>query len=436
LPEGFRTLERALRERMPEINIVAVLSETDHWLHWTRHFGPLSGFEPKLAQPRERYVTTTFCYGCNLEPTQTARALPGLDRKQVACVNQRHVSEATLDDTIVQVVNAYNQFTPPRLWGAGQHVSADGTKWDVYEQNLLAEYHVRSGGWGGIGYYHTSDRYIALFSRFIPCGVWEGTYILDGLLDNATDLHPDIVHADTQGQSTAIFGLAYLLGIQLMPRIRNWKDLKLFRPSKQARYQHIDELFDDPSNWRLMETLLPDLLRVGMSIKAGRLTPSTILCRLGIYSRKNRLYFAMRELGRVVRTGFLLQYFSDPELRRTILRAMNKSESFNGFLKWLFFGGEGIIMENRRDEQRKSVKYNHLVANLLIFHNVVTMTKVIRQLAVEGQRISAEALALVSPYQTQHVNRFGNYTLNLDRTPEPVEYELPLSVLSRAGSDK
>jgi TnpA family transposase len=221
-----------------------------------------------------------------------------------------------------------------------------------------------------------------------------------------------------------------------MPRIRNWKDLKLFRPSKQARYHHIDELFDDPINWRLMETLLPDLLRVGMSIKAGRLTPSTILRRLGTYSRKNRLYFAMRELGRVVRTGFLLQYVSDAELRRAILRAMNKSESFNGFLKWLFFGGKGIIMENRRDEQRKIVKYNHLVANLLIFHNVVTMTKVIRQLVAEGQRISAEALALVSPYQTQHVNRFGNYTLNLDRTPEPVEYELPLSMLSRAGGDK
>lgn len=48
-PEGVRVLERTLRERMPETNILDVLSETEHWLHWTRHFGPLSGFEPKLA---------------------------------------------------------------------------------------------------------------------------------------------------------------------------------------------------------------------------------------------------------------------------------------------------------------------------------------------------------------------------------------------------
>jgi len=26
-----------------------------------------------------------------------------------------------------------------------------------------------------------SDTYVALFSHFIPCGVWEAVYILDGL---------------------------------------------------------------------------------------------------------------------------------------------------------------------------------------------------------------------------------------------------------------
>ena len=145
--------------------------------------------------------------------------------------------------------------------------------------------------------------------------------------------------------------------------------------------------------------------------------------------RKDRLYFAVRELGRVIRTGFLLHYLSDHDLRRTILRAMNKSEAFNGFLKWLFFGGEGVITENRREEQRKIIKYNHLVANLLIFHNVVTMTKVLHQLAAEGQRITSAALANLSPYQTRHVNRFGLYTLQLDRIPEPVQYDLPPSVV-------
>jgi TnpA family transposase len=43
---------------------------------------------------------------------------------------------------------------------------------------------VRYGGYGGIGYYHVSDKYIALFSHFIPCGVYEAVAILDGLINN------------------------------------------------------------------------------------------------------------------------------------------------------------------------------------------------------------------------------------------------------------
>ena len=62
-----------------------------------------------------------------------------------------------------------------------------------------------------------------MFSRFIPCGVWAAVYILDGLLANDSDVQPDAVHADTQGQSLAVFGLAALLGFELLPRIRNGK---------------------------------------------------------------------------------------------------------------------------------------------------------------------------------------------------------------------
>lgn len=80
--------------------------------------------------------------------------------------------------------------------------------------------------------------------------------------------------------------------------------------------------------------------------------------------------FAFRELGRVIRTLFLLKYLNEPELRRTIHATTNKSEQFNDFAQWLMFGGDGIIAENLRHEQRKVIKYNQLVANMVILHNV------------------------------------------------------------------
>src|SRR3546814_4340935 len=104
--------------------------------------------------------------------------------------------------------------------------------------NLLSEYHIRYGGYGGIGYYHVSDKYIALFSHFIPCGVHEAVYILDGLLANRSDIQPDTVHGDTHAQSFPVFGLAHLLCINLMPRIRNIQDLVFSRPEPGRTYDY------------------------------------------------------------------------------------------------------------------------------------------------------------------------------------------------------
>ena len=314
------------------------LAETEHWLNWTRFFGLPSGFENKLDSPRERYLSTTFCYGCGLGPTQTARSLKGLDRRQVAFVNQRHITEEKLDDAITHVIDAYAAADLHRHWGTGRSASADGTKWDLHPQSLMTDYHVHYGGYGGIGFYVVSDTYIALFSRFSACGAYEGHSILDFVVENRSVIQPDTVHSDTHGQSAPIFGLAYLLGIKLMPRIRNWKDLHLYRHDPSARYSHIDELFTtNPIDWELIEAHLPDMLRVVLSIRAGRLLPSAILRRLATYSRKNRLYFAFRELGRVIRTIFLLRYIDSIELRRMINAATNKSEHFNLYSQWISF---------------------------------------------------------------------------------------------------
>jgi TnpA family transposase len=408
-------LEQFIEERLEPINILDVLADCEHWFNWTRHLGPVSGHDAKLDNPKPRYVAAVFGYGCGLGPTQTARSLKLMDRRQIAWINQRHVTEDALNKIITEVINKYNKFTLPKVWGSGKSASADGTKWDLYEQNLLSEYHIRYGGYGGLGYYHVSDTYIALFSHFIPCGVWEAVYILDGLLKNESDIQPDTLHADTQGQSTPVFGLAHLLGINLMPRIRNWKDLTLFRPSKDSQYQHIDGLFTDTIDWKIIEDHFTDMLRIVLSIKAGRVSASSILRRLGTYSRKNKLYAAFAELGRVVRTIFLLKYISDTELRSTINAATNKSEQFNDFIKWVRFGGDGRIQENDRDEQRKLIKYNHLVANCLIFHNVCSLTRLLSQLANEGHEFDEETIAQISPYIRKHVNRFGDYVLNMER---------------------
>lgn len=275
---------------------------------------------------------------------------------------------------------------------------------------------------------NVADSYVALFSHFIPCGTWEAVYIIDGLLKNTSDIQPDTLHGDTQGQSTPVFALSYLLGIKLMPRIRNWKDLNFYRPDKETVYQHLDSLFSEPINWELIRTHWSDLLRVVLSIYTGKVSSAVLLRKLGNYSRKNRLYKAFREVGRVVRTVFLLQYISDAELRQLIQAVTNKVESYHGFSKWFGFGGQGMIASNDPEEQEKMLKYNTLVANAVIFHNAVDLTEIIQQLRREGHLIDDEDIKALSPYLTEQIKRFGDYWLDMETLPRALDEVVVLGI--------
>jgi Tn3 transposase DDE domain-containing protein len=84
----------------------------------------------------------------------------------------------------------------------------------------------------------------------------------------------------------------------------------------------------------------------------------------------------------------------------------------------------GIIASNERAKQRKCIKYNHLIANCLIFHNVHAQTRILHQLAQEGHTIADEVLARLSPYLMAHVNRFGRYTLDFARQVPTPDYTI------------
>ncbi len=270
-PAGLLQLEEALHEKIPERHLLDVVVRMERLTGFDRHLGPLSGNEPKMDDARARQLLAIFAYGTNLGPHQMARHLRGtFDADQIAHINRRHITAEKLDAALRDVKNCFNRYTLPHYWGEEKRAASDGTQYELAEENLLAEKHIRYGGFGGIAYHHVSDMYILLFSHFIGCGVFEAIYLLDGLIRNRSDIKPSVIHADTHGQNLQVFGLSFLLGIELMPRIRNWKDFKFYRPSKEVAYEHIDSLFhDNVVDWNLIETRLPRLAPGG-HLDSGR----------------------------------------------------------------------------------------------------------------------------------------------------------------------
>lgn len=386
-----------------------------------------SRLSAQIKDASHRYVLTTFAYGCGLGPTQAARHLKGkVSADQLSFVDRRHVDIADLRAASADLMNLYAHFELPRQWGTGEAAAADGTHFETFEDNLLAEHHIRYGRTGGIAYRHIADNYIALFSRFIACGTYEATYILDALLHDLSDLHPKRVHADTHGQSAAVFGLAYLLGIELMPRIRRWRKLKLYRPERERRYRGIDALFSGNVNWALIGEHYELFMQLSLAIHSGTLAPSAVLARINSYSTRNRFALALQELGVAVRTKFLLEWIRDDSVRRAVHKCTTKIKRHHRFAKHLCFGGEGYLRTNDSAEPEKAIVYNELVANAVALQTVVDQTQALHALKSEGAPIRHADLAFLSPYATSHLKRFGDYPTDLTPDPVPVIRALPL----------
>jgi len=413
-------LAQEIRQRLPERNLLDILCSTHHYTGWAYEFQPLSDSEPKLDHAIERYIQTTFAIGTCMGPTQAARHMKSITAHMLSWINRRHVVSRWLERSCTKLINCCNTFPLVLAWGDGKSCAADGTLRKIREENLIAEFHLRYGSRGGIAYHHVANNYIALFSTFIPCGVWEAVEIIEALLKNKSDIQPHIIHADTQGQSTVVFALAFLLGIKLMPRIRNWKDLKLFRPTKNAQYKHIDSLFSDPIRWRLIEKHWKEMMRIVLTIKQGKLTSSLLLRKLSSSNNKDPLYQALQELGRVIRTQFLLEYISDVELREIITAETNKVEAYHALSEWASFGASDLVASNDEEEMEKAIKYNEIITTSVILQNIADITDIIYQLVQEGKNIARDDVAGLSPYIVEHIKRFGNYVLDLHAVPNEI----------------
>lgn len=424
-PETAIDLESQMMAHMPERAVLEAIANTEHWAQWGRHFGLPSRLEPQIKDASHRYVLTAFAYGCGLGPTEAARHLGGtVSADQLAFADRRHIDIADLRAASADLINLYAQFELPQQWGTGKYAAADGTHFETYEDNLLAEHHIRYGKTGGIAYRHVADNYIALFSRFIACGTYEATYILDALLQNISDVKPGRLHADTHGQSAAVFGLAYLLGIELMPRIRRWQKLKLYRSDNTDRYSRINDLFAGTINWTLIHGHYPQFMQLALAIQGGTLAPSAVLEKVNSYSTKNQFALALKELGNAVRTTYLLEWIMDDSLRRTVHKGTTKIERHHKFSKHLAFGAGGHLRSNNPADQEKAIVYNELVANAVALQNVVDQTQAIHTLKAKGVSIRPADLAFLSPYATSKLKRFGEYPTDLKPEPMPARTTL------------
>jgi len=419
-PQSAKDLAETIQNRMPNRTVLEALYNVERWSGFTRHFGPPGRLNAQIDDQRRRGVLTTFAVGSGLGAAQAARHFDEpVSPHLLSFVHRRHMGSASLRAACADVLNVYATFELPTVWGPSDKVAADGSLIPTWEDNIQASYHIRYGRTGGVAYRHVGTNYVAYFTHFIVAGAYEGVYLFDALYKNESVLKATGIYSDTHGQSAVIYGLANFIGIELLPRIRNWQALKLYRSDMSLTLPATSHLYSGTIDWALIESHWKEYLRVALAIQTGRVAASWVLTRLNSYSRRNKIYRAFRELGRVFRTRYLLRWIDDPPLRRSVTHEANKTEHYHDFAAYLNFGSQGVLRTNSHVEQEMAMIANQLVANSVIAQTVVDQTRIIQQLRREGYPFTISDAKHLSPYLTRHLLRFGKYPVQCKTEPLP-----------------
>lgn len=371
-------------------------------------------------------------YGCNISIPKMAKISKGISVHDIDHIRTWYLSPDMLQEANDAVLAFTESLDMPKVFRSNpekNHTASDGQKFNLSVDSLNSGYSFKYFGLGrGVSRYSFVDESHRLFyTTVINANEREAAYVIDGLMHQEV-VQSDIHSTDTFGYSEVIFALAHLLGFMFAPRIKNFKDQQLyaFEPKKLYRDSGYTLLPVKQINTQIIEEQWDQILRFVITIKERRVSASQLLKRLTSYSRKHKLYQALREFGRVIKTRFLLTYIDDVSLRQQIEKQLNKVENANKFSKAVFFGNSGEFFYATKEEQDIASSALRLIQNSIICWNYLYFSDLIaKEKDSEQKNKIINALKNGSIVHWQHINFYGEY----DFTEKAIEDEFDIAAI-------
>ena len=431
VPPEAEELGRRAYELLRWVRITDLLVEVDELTGMSRHFTHLQTGEP-VKDLRALY-TVLLAEATNLGLAKMAQACPEYTYRQLAWIADWYVRDETCRHGLASIINAQHQHPFAAFWGDGTTSSSDAQQFPVGGRSAsIGQVNLHYGPAPGVKLYtHLSDQYGPYHTTTISATASEAPYLVDGLLYHETDLEIAEHYSDTGAFTDQIFGICQLLGFRYAPRIRDLADKRLHPFEKASTYPTLEPLIGEPVNVRQIESQWDELLRLATSIRQGTVTASLVLRKLASYPRQNGLAWGLREIGRIDRTLFTLDWLQNTELRRRVHVGLNKGEAKNALAKAVFFNRLGEMRDRSFENQRYRASGLNLVVAAIILWNTVYLERAIRCLKEHGLSSDENPLQHLSPLGWEHVNLTGDYVWRQNKRVEHGKFR-PLRPLAGA----
>ena len=441
-PEGTAALRQLVRRDLSRVRIEQLLMEVDTHCGFSRHLVPpmndLSngdGDAGVILTPERQYsalMAALVAHGTNLGISAMADSTEDLTIRTLQHVSRTCLREETIRRANAEIVNYHRALDVSRVWGEGQTASSDGQRFGVRESSLLAAFYPRYFGYYDRAvsiYTHLSDQYSVFSTQVISCAEREALYVLDGLLENDTELPIRAHIVDTHGYTDHVFGLCCLLGFSFMPRLKNLAARRLFKPAGSPEeglfgsrsYAQLDALFSGTSDLNLIAEQWDGLARVAASLKNRVVSANVIVRRLVSSSPSNRLAKALTHLGQLVKTIYILRFLNDAALRQQVRTQLSRGESRQDVAQRIFFADQGMFRSGDYYQMMNRASCLSLLSNAVLVYNTLRIARVLEDAKAQGQEFTPEAIAHVSPLAYRHVIVNGTYDFSPPQAQDPAE---------------
>jgi len=413
-PEAADALKLEIYNLLPRVKITDLLLEVDRRTNFTRAFTHLKSGEEH--QDRALLLTAILADAFNLGLEKMAEACPGTSFAKLSWLVAWYIRDETYSKALAELVNYQHRLPFAAHWGEGTTSSSDAQRFRAGGHGEAAGYrNAKYGDEPGVLFYtHVSDQYAPFHTKVINSPVRDATHVLDGLLYHESELRIEEHFTDTAGFTDHVFGLCHLLGFAFAPRIADLADKRLYVPGKANQWPALSILVGDSIQSKLIERQFSEVIRLAASIKQGVVTASLILRKLGAYPRQNGLAIALREIGRIERTLFTLQWLQDPVLRRRVTAGLNKGEARNFLARAVFFHRLGEIRDSSYENQRYRASGLNLVVAAITLWNTVYLERAVATLRRQRD-VDESFLSHVAPLSWNHINLTGDYVWNFDK---------------------
>ena len=407
-PPEAEALAARLYAMLPRVRITDLLSEVARWTLFPDCFTHLRTGE--IVGNPQILMASLLAEGLNLGLTRMAEACGITTLGQLAWTSEWHVRDETYAMALQRLVNQQQREPLAAMFGDAMASSSDGQFFRAGGRGrAAASLNAHYGDDPGAKFYtHISSRYAPFYIKAIPATASEALYVLDALLYHQTEVVTHRHHTDGGGVSDHVFALCSLFGFRFAPRIPDLKHRRLYSFDKSSAYPALEPMIAGQINVALIRAHWQEILRIAASIKTGAVSASLIMRQLASFPRQNCVAAALRELGRMERTIFTLDWLENPELRRQAGQELNKGESRNSLSRAVFIHRLGEIRDRTYENQQHRASGLNLVVTAIILWNTRYLERAIAALR-EIEDVPVNLLAHLSPLGWEHVNLTGDY---------------------------